>query len=114
MDLDSQIGLAKGMRVPLLLSLALLGAIALSGCSDGESCITPGQFSTADSGGLCQVNFFGDIDYAVYCSPNASGGFDCACGAAVDNPLEFTSPDFCDLGAEERACAAVDACNFPL
>ncbi len=60
------------------------------------------------------MNFFGDIEYAVFCATDASGSYDCACGAAVDSPFEFVSPDFCDLPAEERACAAISICSFPL
>ena len=32
----------------------------------------------------------------------------------VDNPMRFTSEDFCDLSAEERACQAIEQCGFML
>ncbi|MBT8494471.1 MAG: hypothetical protein KJO07_15550 [Deltaproteobacteria bacterium] len=91
---------------------ALALAFCLVGCSgDSEpSC----QYSTADSGGLCQIDFFCEdgVDRAVYCATNASGAYECACGPAVDDPLEFVSDDFCDLAAEDRYARAVEACGF--
>jgi hypothetical protein len=94
----------------LLLCLGLTGSCG----SDGECGLEPGTWSVANSGGLCQANIFGDTDYAVYCTSNVNGGFDCACGAASEAPLEFSSEDFCELDGEERVCAAIDACGFPL
>jgi hypothetical protein len=99
------------MKTPLLVGLMLA---ALS-CDSGGSCDLPaGGWSTATSGGLCQANFFGDTEYAVYCAQNAAGDYACACGADVDNPLEFTSTDFCDIDGEERACLAIEVCGFEL
>ena len=94
--------------------LALVLAFSLVGCgSDSEpSC----QYSTADSGGLCQINFFCEdgVDRAVYCAGNASGAYECACGAVVDNPLEFVSDEFCDVEGEDRYRLAVEACGFAI
>jgi len=91
---------------------ALLGVIG-GGCGGGGACDLPDQWSSAKSGGLCQVNFYTSPERAVYCG-GSTGNWDCACGPAVDNPPRFTSPDFCDLDDEERACQAIEACNFPL
>jgi hypothetical protein len=93
-------------------AIAIAFAVAACG-SSGASCDLPEQWSTANSGGLCQANIFGDTEYAVYCARNADGDYDCACGAAADDPLEFISPDFCDLEDEERVCEAIARCNFP-
>lgn len=95
----------------LLLSLSVAGI----SCDSGGDCgLEAGKWSTATSGGLCQANFFGDTDYAVYCAENADGDYECACGAVSENPLEFTSNDFCDMDGEERACKAIELCGFPL
>jgi hypothetical protein len=93
----------------------LLG-IPLAGCgSDGASCDLPTNWSSARSGdgSLCQVNFFTTPDYSVYCG-GTTGAWDCACGPIAQNPMEFTSEDFCDLEAEARACQAIERCGFPL
>jgi hypothetical protein len=97
----------------LLLCAALVGLVG-GGCGGGGgSCDLPEQWSSARSGDLCQVNFFTDPEYAVYCGGTA-GNWDCACGPAADNPPEFNSEDFCDLEPEERACQAIARCGFPL
>ena len=96
-----------------LLPAIAVACLAIAGCSSGGSCVE-GNWSTANSGGLCQANIFGDTEYAVYCGTLADGTYDCACGAAVDNPLEFISTDFCDLEGEDRICEAVARCNFPV
>jgi len=104
------------MRRSLVIGLVLAGLLAGSCGSDGPSCDLPEQWSSAKSGdgSLCQVNIYTDTDeYAVYCG-GATGSWDCACGAAVDNPDEFASEDFCDLSPEERVCEAIARCNFPL
>ncbi|MBW2731637.1 MAG: hypothetical protein JRH20_04545 [Deltaproteobacteria bacterium] len=101
-------------------SLCVVVALAISilgfGCgSDGSECdLPPGNWSTANTGSMCQVNFFGEVDYAVYCADSPQGGYNCACGAVSENPPEFTSADLCDLEPEARACAAISACSFPL
>ena len=101
-------------RTTKLLGLLLALSLAACGSGDGASCDLPAEWSAASSGGLCQVNFFGETEYAVYCAENADGEYDCACGAAADDPPEFSSADFCDLEGEERACAAIEQCDFPL
>jgi hypothetical protein len=95
--------------VRVVLVVALVGMVG-AGCGGGASCDLPEQWSVANSGGLCQVNFF-NPEHAVYCS-GASGSWDCACGPAAENPMRFTSADFCDLEGEERACQAVEQCGF--
>ncbi len=103
----------RAMKRVLYILPAMLLAVACG--SDGESCeIGVENWSTANSGGLCQVNFFGTTEYAVYCSGNSDTGYDCACGAAVDNPETFQSINFCELEPKERACTAIAMCNFPL
>lgn len=98
----------------LLLTCAALLGLLTSGCGgDGASCDLPESWSAASSGGLCQVNFFTDPEYAVYCG-GTTGNWDCACGPAADNPMEFTSEDFCDLEGPARACQAIERCGFPL
>lgn len=94
--------------VILLVSLILAGAA----CDSGGDCGLPTNWSAATSGGLCQVNFFGETEEAVYCAENGAGGYECACGPISENPLEFTSADFCDLEGEERACKAIEVCGF--
>lgn len=92
----------------LMVALVVVGA----GCgSDAGSCDLPAQFSTANSGGLCQVNFFTTPEHAVFCG-GTSGNWECACGPAAENPMMFTSADFCDLEGEERACQALEQCGF--
>jgi len=91
----------------------VVSASLLAGCSGGgESCAGSAQWSTATSGGLCQVNIFTTPEQAVYCAEKADGTFDCACGPIADNPTMFTSADFCKLDGEERVCAAVEQCGF--
>lgn len=98
----------------VLLTCAVLLGLVGGGCGgDGGSCDLPTQWSSARSGDLCQVNFFTDPDYAVYCGGTA-GNWDCACGPIAENPTEFVSEDFCDLEPEERACQAIERCGFPL
>ncbi|MBL9014166.1 MAG: hypothetical protein JNL83_08315 [Myxococcales bacterium] len=97
-------------------ALAVCVVLSLSGggcAGDGASCDLPPMWSSARSGGLCQVNFFTNPEYAAYCGGSA-GAWDCACGPAASNPKQFTSTDFCDLEPEERACQAIEACGFPL
>ncbi len=101
--------------LPSLLLLLLVVAGAGCGGEAGGSCgLEDGRWSVANAGGLCQANFFGDVEYAVYCSANADGEYDCACGAASEAPREFVSADFCDLEGEARACEAIARCDFPL
>jgi len=104
-------------RMPrVLVRLAALLALGLgSGCGGdgGATCDLPMQWSTASSGGLCQVNFFTDPEHAVFCG-GSTGNWDCACGPASENPAEFTSADFCDLDDEARACQAIERCGFSL
>jgi hypothetical protein len=98
----------------VLVNLAALLALVGSGCGGGGgTCDLPPQWSTASSGGLCQVNFFTEPEHAVFCG-GSSGNWDCACGPAAENPLTFTSADFCDLDDEARACQAIDRCGFSL
>ncbi|HUQ03790.1 MAG TPA: hypothetical protein VM261_14935 [Kofleriaceae bacterium] len=98
----------------LLVPCAALLALAVSACGgDGGSCDLPEQWSSARSGDLCQVNFFTTPEHAVYCG-GSTGAWNCACGPIADNPLEFTSEDFCDLEPEGRACQAIARCGFPL
>ncbi len=99
--------------VPLIFMLGVAGVSCDSG-GGGECGLPAGMWSTATSGGLCQANFFGDMEYAVFCGQNAEGSYDCACGPISENPLEFTSTDFCDLDGEERACKAIEICGFPI
>ena len=101
----------------------VLLALVLVGCSGGGpatetedtdpgGCEIPCQFSTANSGGLCQANLFCDVNEpAVYCGEEADGTYTCDCGAAAENPPSFSSPDFCDLEAEARVCAAIEQCG---
>ena len=102
-------------RMPnVLAKLAALLALVGSGCGgDGGTCDLPEQWSSASSGGLCQVNFFTDPEHAVFCG-GTTGNWDCACGPAAENPTKFTSEDFCDLDDEARACQAIDRCGFSL
>lgn len=94
--------------------MGLLLGLAGGGCAgDGAACDLPTQWSSAKSGGLCQVNFFTTPEHAVYCG-GTTGNWDCACGPAVDNPKHFVSADFCDLDEEARACQAIEQCGFPL
>ncbi len=99
----------------IVLCAAMIWLVGTGCGGGGASCDLPEQWSSATSGdgSLCQVNFFTDPEYAVYCG-GTTGSWDCACGPAVDNPEEFTSEDFCDLEAEERACQAIERCAFPL
>ena len=101
-----------------LLTMATAALLALGGVSCGSDeggCGLPdGMWSTAHTGQSCQVNIFGDTEYAAYCSENQNGGFNCACGAAAENPLEFTSEDLCDLDGQERICEAVAECGWQL
>lgn len=89
--------------------------LGLAGCNGDSTCDLPDQWSTATSGdgSTCQVNIFGDTEYAVYCG-GTPGNWDCACGPAADNPPEFVSVDFCDINDEERVCQAIAQCGFPL
>lgn len=104
----------RPMARVLLGCAALLGLVAgACGGDGGAGCDLPAQWSSARSGDLCQVNFFTEPEYAVYCG-GATGSWDCACGPIAENPLEFTSEDFCDLEPEERACQAIERCGFPL
>jgi hypothetical protein len=98
----------------LIVTLGVASASCDSGNSGGECGLSAGTWSTATSGGLCQANFFGDTEYAVYCAQNAEGRYECACGPIVENPQEFTSTDFCDLEGEARACEAIKVCGFPI
>jgi hypothetical protein len=101
------------MRRVIMVCTVVVG-LASTGCGgDGGSCDLPTNWSSARSGGLCQVNFFTTPEHAVYCS-GSSGAWSCACGPIADNPLEFTSEDFCDLEPEGRACEAIARCGFPL
>lgn len=96
--------------LPFLLPILLLTACG----SEGSECVEAGKWSAANSGGLCQVNIFGDVDYAAYCTKKADNSYDCACGAVAENPLEFSSDDFCDLDGEARVCEAIARCGWPL
>ena len=49
----------------------------------------------------------------TYCG-GSSGNWSCACGPLSENPMEFVSPDFCDLEPEERVCQAIARCGFQL
>lgn len=103
------------MKQILLLAALLLCAGTACGDADGASCdLEAGRWSVASSGGLCQANFFGDVEYAVYCATTEDGQYDCACGAASEDPETFLSDDFCDLEGEARACEAIARCGFPL
>lgn len=105
----------RARLLPLVLAGALVVAVAGCGSGSGDACDLSGvQWSTSSSGGLCTVNFFGDVEYLVSCSPNGDGTWTCRCGRASDNPPEFTSDDFCELDGPDRACAAIEACGFPL
>lgn len=96
-----------------LVCAALFGLVG-NGCGgDGGSCELPTNWSSARSGDLCQVNFFTTPEHAVYCG-GSSGNWDCACGPIAENPMPFTSEDFCDLEPEARACQAIERCGFPL
>jgi len=91
----------------------LLGLVGTACGGDGAACDLPTNWSSASSGGLCQVNFFTVPEYAVYCG-GTSGNWDCACGPAAENPMHFISEDLCDLESEARACQAIERCGFPL
>ena len=92
---------------------SLLATTAACGGDDGaKSCVGEATFSTAKTGGLCQVNIFSAPERAVYCAKNATGSYDCLCGAAVENPKMFISDDICDLEADARVCEAVSRCGF--
>jgi hypothetical protein len=99
--------------------LLFAAALVLTSCDGGsdtdvddDGCDIPCQWSTATSGGLCQANLWCDNDEpAVYCGELGDGTFDCACGAAVDDPPEFISDDFCDLEDEARVCQAIEQCT---
>lgn len=103
----------------LSLGVAILGLVGAcssgGGGGDDDSCTLPPQWSSAvtGDGSTCQVNFFTDPEFAVYCG-GETGNWDCACGPIADNPDEFVSDDFCDLSAEARACQAIERCGFPL
>jgi hypothetical protein len=96
----------------VLLVCAVLVGLVNVGC-DGGSCDLPTNWSSASSGGLCQVNFFTEPEHAVYCG-GTTGNWDCACGPIAENPVEFNSEDFCDLEPEARACQAIERCGFSL
>lgn len=102
----------------MFLTAALLGATlwaTVSACGGGDeadSCVGGNLYSTARSGGLCQVNVFSTPERAVYCAKNAAGRYECLCGPAAENPNRFVSDDICDLGAEARICEAVSRCGF--
>ena len=85
-------------RMPhVVVMLAALLALVGSGCGgDAGTCDLPAQWSSASSGGLCQVNFFTEPEHAVFCG-GTTGKWDCACGPVAENPARFTSEDFCDL-----------------
>jgi hypothetical protein len=87
---------------------------ASCGTDDGSCDVGSQRWSTAKSGGLCQVNIFSTPEKAMYCAKNAMGTYSCACGpvSASPPPLEFISPDMCDLEADARLCAAISACSF--
>jgi hypothetical protein len=95
----------------------LLVVILSAACGSGDGgsdCELPEEWSTAVSGGLCQVNFYTEPEQAVYCARNADDEFSCACGPAAEDPEEFVSADFCELDGEARACAAIEICGFSL
>ena len=95
----------------------MLALVACGGDKDGdggstESCNFPCQYSTANSGGLCQANAYcDDGDFAVYCGEEADGTYSCDCGAAAESPPSFSSDDFCDLEGEDRMCEALAKCS---
>jgi len=101
---------------PLLLAAF---ALVLAACDTGtdtddgdDGCDIPCQWSTATSGGLCQVNLWCDNDEpAAYCGEIGGGSWNCACGPAVDDPPEFVSDDFCDIDDEARVCQALEQCT---
>lgn len=121
---------------PLLLALAvalltLASSASLTACGSGGGGGTGGgsgggggaslscTFSTAKSGGLCQVNFFcpDGGEPAVYCGEESDGGTDCACGPASASPPHFNAPGFCTdvvSNADTRAREANTKCNFGL
>ncbi len=95
--------------------LGVVIAVALGGvgCGGDETCALPAQWSSARSGdgSTCQVNIFGATEHAAYCGGSA-GNWRCACGPVAEQPLEFTSTDFCELDAEARVCQAIERCGF--
>lgn len=103
----------RRMARVLVTCVAVLGLIG-GGCG-GDSCDLPTNWSSAQSsdGSLCQVNFFTTPEHSVYCG-GSTGNWDCSCGPVVENPMQFTSEDFCDLSPEERACQAIERCGFML
>ena len=100
--------------VVLTISVVCIAIMLAAGsaCGSGSCGLEPGKWSTANSGGLCQANYFGSPERAVYCGEQSDGTYECACGAAADNPKMFVSDDFCDLKGEERLCEAVAQCGW--
>ena len=69
------------------------------------------QVSAAESGGLCQVNFFcdGGDGPAAYCIADDGS---CSCGPAASDPKKFTSAGICQASMDERAEIANRECGF--
>ena len=95
--------------------------MVLVGCSGGAedtgdegTCDIPSSctFSTANTGGACQVNLYcANDEPAAYCFEEDDGTYTCDCGAAADDPPSFTSDDICDLEMEAAVCAAMAECG---
>lgn len=100
----------SGRLAALALTLSALVACSSSDSSDSSPKGFKCQVSSANSGGLCQVNFFcdGGDGPAAYCDSTGK----CACGPAAQNPKEFTSAGICDLEMNERATVANRECGF--
>lgn len=101
--------------LPAVLLLAIVAVAAGAGCGGGPSCSLPSQWSSVRSGdgSTCQVNIFTTPEHSVFCG-GSSGSWQCACGPAAESPMEFTSPDFCELDEEERVCQAIARCGFSI
>jgi hypothetical protein len=98
-----------------MMVLSLLFAVACSSDSNSESDDPPErscEVSTAQSGDLCQVNFFcdGEEGPAAYCSDDGA----CACGPAVENPKEVTIVGICAMDYLDAAHAVNARCGFGL
>ena len=79
--------------------------------TDPTGCDFPCQYSTANSGGLCQANAYCDVEFSVYCGEEEDGSYSCDCGPAAESPPSFSSDDFCDLDGEARLCEALERCS---
>lgn len=99
------------MRMFALLFLVACGSEADEPVDTGSCDVICQPSMASSSADSCQVNLFcTTTEPAVYCSDDGAGGWDCSCGAAVDNPPSFISPDLCDLDMDDAVCEALANC----